>query len=173
MFWKHWIGIYSCSSYYFIIKFITKSDLILVLSLFFILECLYICGQINKIEFYMMLEQSVGTQLWALSCWLLLLRVIYYKKRFKIGFFILILLLLRVSLVFSFISLSLINFYCWFEFSIIPIFIIILGWGYQPERIIASVTILFLYCKCFLTLTYSYYWHNQSKRKKKILFIFN
>jgi len=54
-----------------------------------------------------------------------------------------ILLLLRVSLVFSFISLSLINFYCWFEFSIIPIFIIILGWGYQPERIIASVTILF------------------------------
>ena len=143
MFWKHWIGIYSCSSYYFIIKFITKSDLILALSLFFILECLYICGQINKIEFYIILEQSVGAQLWALSCWLLLLRVIYYKKRFKIGFFILILLLLRVSLVFSFISLSLINFYCWFEFSIIPIFIIILGWGYQPERIIASVTILF------------------------------
>ena len=153
MFWKHWIGIYSCSSFYqIIIKFITKYDFILVTCLFFVLECLYMCMHINKIEFYVPLDQSIGSQLWALSCWLLLLRVIYYKKTYKIILFNFILLLLTISLVFSFRSLRIINFYCWFEFSIIPIFVIILGWGYQPERIIASVTIFFYTVRASLPL---------------------
>ena len=42
---------------------ITKYDFILVTCLFFVLECLYMCMHINKIEFYVSLDQSIGSQL--------------------------------------------------------------------------------------------------------------
>lgn len=38
----------------------------------------------------------------------------------------------------AFISRSIIGFYIFFEASLIPIFFIVLGWGYQPERLQAS-----------------------------------
>lgn len=33
-------------------------------------------------------------------------------------------------------------FYTIFEFSLIPIFIIVLGWGYQPERLSAGINLI-------------------------------
>lgn len=51
---------------------------------------------------------------------------------------------LSIFLVLSFCTKSPIYFYFWFEASLIPIFIIILGWGYQPERLFARKRI-FLY----------------------------
>lgn len=39
---------------------------------------------------------------------------------------------------------SLLAFYCFFELSLIPIFVLILGWGYQPERLKARIW-LFIY----------------------------
>nr|YP_009725110.1 NADH dehydrogenase subunit 4 [Aculamprotula scripta]AUR43946.1 NADH dehydrogenase subunit 4 [Aculamprotula scripta] len=47
-------------------------------------------------------------------------------------------LALTVVLVFCFSVSSLLNFYIMFEFSLIPILLIILGWGYQPERLQAG-----------------------------------
>nr|YP_008081004.1 NADH dehydrogenase subunit 4 [Lamprotula tortuosa]AGC27346.1 NADH dehydrogenase subunit 4 [Lamprotula tortuosa] len=47
-------------------------------------------------------------------------------------------LVLTVVLVFCFGVGSLLNFYVMFEFSLIPILLIILGWGYQPERLQAG-----------------------------------
>nr|YP_009228555.1 NADH dehydrogenase subunit 4 [Aculamprotula tientsinensis]ALP29951.1 NADH dehydrogenase subunit 4 [Aculamprotula tientsinensis] len=47
-------------------------------------------------------------------------------------------LVLTVVLVFCFSVSSLLNFYIMFEFSLIPILLIILGWGYQPERLQAG-----------------------------------
>jgi NADH-ubiquinone oxidoreductase chain 4 len=55
----------------------------------------------------------------------------------RINFFILLFLVL------SFISSKLINFYIFFEASLIPIFLLIIGWGYQPERLQAGIYILF------------------------------
>lgn len=52
-----------------------------------------------------------------------------------------ILLLLRLVLTFSCIDYLL--FYICFERSLIPTFILILGWGYQPDRLQAGVYILF------------------------------
>ena len=43
----------------------------------------------------------------------------------------------------SFSSSDLILFYVIFESTLIPIFLLILGWGYQPERISASLYLLF------------------------------
>ena len=58
----------------------------------------------------------------------------------------------------------LILFYYRFEVALLPIFLIIMGWGYQPERLLARVN-LFLYTVfaslplllCFLLLASSFY----------------
>nr|YP_010489401.1 NADH dehydrogenase subunit 4 [Cuneopsis rufescens]UWM10815.1 NADH dehydrogenase subunit 4 [Cuneopsis rufescens] len=52
--------------------------------------------------------------------------------------FIFSVLVLTMALVFCFSVGSLLNFYIMFEFSLIPILLIILGWGYQPERLQAG-----------------------------------
>nr|YP_011014071.1 NADH dehydrogenase subunit 4 [Unio terminalis]WQA10152.1 NADH dehydrogenase subunit 4 [Unio terminalis] len=52
--------------------------------------------------------------------------------------FIFSILVLTLVLVFCFSVGSLLNFYIMFEFSLIPILLIILGWGYQPERLQAG-----------------------------------
>jgi len=44
---------------------------------------------------------------------------------------------------FFFTTESWIIFYVWFELSLVPIFLIILGWGYQRERISASIALIF------------------------------
>jgi len=50
---------------------------------------------------------------------------------------------LLLILVLSFSSLNLISFYFFFEASLIPTLLIIIGWGYQPERLQAGIYFLF------------------------------
>ncbi len=50
--------------------------------------------------------------------------------------------LLLSILVWVFYSYSLFMFYFLFEASLIPIFLIIIGWGYQPERLPAAIAII-------------------------------
>nr|WSP02096.1 NADH dehydrogenase subunit 4 [Ortmanniana ligamentina] len=52
--------------------------------------------------------------------------------------FVFMVLVLTMVLIFSFSVGSLLVFYVLFEFSLIPILLIILGWGYQPERLQAG-----------------------------------
>ena len=78
-----------------------------------------------------------------LTAWLRALIIIIRVKIFKSGAFfnLLIILFLRLALRFSVASLFL--FYLFFEWSLLPIFLIILGWGYQPERLRASLLLFF------------------------------
>nr|AOY39793.1 NADH dehydrogenase subunit 4 [Hylastes ater] len=80
--------------------------------------------------------------LWICFLMILASQLIYSLKYFN-NLFILIILLLLISLVVTFSSLNMFIFYLFFEISLIPIFILIMGWGYQPERIIAGVYLLF------------------------------
>nr|QMX85843.1 NADH dehydrogenase subunit 4 [Platencyrtus parkeri] len=64
----------------------------------------------------------------------------------KIYYFMLLILLITLSL--SFLMINLFMFYFFYEVSLIPIFLIIMGWGYQPERLKASLY-LFLYTLFF------------------------
>nr|YP_010037295.1 NADH dehydrogenase subunit 4 [Acidiella diversa]QQW48071.1 NADH dehydrogenase subunit 4 [Acidiella diversa] len=52
-------------------------------------------------------------------------------------------LILLLFLVLSFSSMDLFMFYMFFESSLIPTLFLILGWGYQPERLQAGVYLLF------------------------------
>lgn len=49
---------------------------------------------------------------------------------------------LAIILILAFSTSSLIRFYIFFEASLIPTFILIMGWGYQPERLQASIYLI-------------------------------
>lgn len=63
------------------------------------------------------------------------------NKFFNLFMFNLLFLLGRLFLAFS--SLDILYFYVFFEIRILPVLIIIIGWGYQPERIQAGIYLIF------------------------------
>nr|YP_009995397.1 NADH dehydrogenase subunit 4 [Ochthebius himalayae]QNP09813.1 NADH dehydrogenase subunit 4 [Ochthebius himalayae] len=66
-----------------------------------------------------------------------------YKNNYYSELFLFLLLMLLISLFCTFSSMNLFIFYVFFEMSLIPTLILIIGWGYQPERIQAGVYLLF------------------------------
>nr|YP_009185991.1 NADH dehydrogenase subunit 4 [Sphaeridium bipustulatum]ALO70934.1 NADH deshydrogenase subunit 4 [Sphaeridium bipustulatum] len=82
-----------------------------------------------------------------LSIWICGLMVMGSAKIFKLknyyNLFLLMVLLLMMALVLTFSSLNLFVFYLFFEISLIPTLMLIMGWGYQPERLQAGVYLLF------------------------------
>nr|YP_009707736.1 NADH dehydrogenase subunit 4 [Birgus latro]QES95353.1 NADH dehydrogenase subunit 4 [Birgus latro] len=82
-----------------------------------------------------------------LSIWIMALIVVSSVKiKFALNFpglFLLVSLFLLFFLVLTFSSMNYLLFYIAFEASLIPTLLLILGWGYQPERIQAGVYMLF------------------------------
>nr|YP_009185796.1 NADH dehydrogenase subunit 4 [Atrecus affinis]ALO70355.1 NADH deshydrogenase subunit 4 [Atrecus affinis]ANJ70327.1 NADH dehydrogenase subunit 4 [Atrecus affinis] len=82
-----------------------------------------------------------------LSLWICVLMIMasskLYNKNYFYNLFLLMILLLLFSLFCTFSSMNLFIFYLFFEMSLIPTLILIIGWGYQPERIQAGTYLLF------------------------------
>nr|YP_009107290.1 NADH dehydrogenase subunit 4 [Sarcophaga similis]AIU38701.1 NADH dehydrogenase subunit 4 [Sarcophaga similis] len=82
-----------------------------------------------------------------LSLWIVSLMLMasesVYKYNNYVNLFLVNIILLLVLLVLTFSSMSLFMFYLFFESSLIPTLFLILGWGYQPERLQAGVYLLF------------------------------
>nr|AND96310.1 NADH deshydrogenase subunit 4 [Coprophanaeus sp. BMNH679884] len=84
-----------------------------------------------------------------------------YSKNYYYNMFMLVVLLLLVSLFFTFISMNLFVFYLFFEMSLIPTLILIVGWGYQPERLQAGIYLLFYTLLASLPMMISiFYYYN-------------
>nr|YP_010397378.1 NADH dehydrogenase subunit 4 [Trichius succinctus]UQJ77498.1 NADH dehydrogenase subunit 4 [Trichius succinctus] len=66
-----------------------------------------------------------------------------YLNNFYYELFSLVLLILMICLFLTFSSMNLFIFYLFFEVSLIPTLILILGWGYQPERLQAGLYMMF------------------------------
>nr|AVN68253.1 NADH dehydrogenase subunit 4 [Rhabdoblatta sp. RHA] len=82
-----------------------------------------------------------------LSIWICVLMMtasesIFRYKYFE-TFFLFMIILLLLMLFCTFSSLNLFTFYLFFESSLIPTLFLILGWGYQPERVQAGIYLLF------------------------------
>nr|UBN08871.1 NADH dehydrogenase subunit 4 [Panesthia australis] len=82
-----------------------------------------------------------------LSIWISVLMImasesVYHHKYFD-NFFFLMIISLLLMLICTFSSLSMFSFYLFFEGSLIPTLFLILGWGYQPERLQAGIYLLF------------------------------
>nr|YP_009539545.1 NADH dehydrogenase subunit 4 [Periplaneta brunnea]AYF57429.1 NADH dehydrogenase subunit 4 [Periplaneta brunnea] len=82
-----------------------------------------------------------------LSMWICVLMVMASESIFRYNyysnFFLFIIILLMIMLYCTFSSLSMFSFYLFFEGSLIPTLFLILGWGYQPERLQAGIYLLF------------------------------
>nr|WRY72508.1 NADH dehydrogenase subunit 4 [Zyginella mandali] len=59
------------------------------------------------------------------------------------NYFLFVNLILCISLIFVFCSVNLLFMYFFFEFSLIPLLILVFGWGYQPERLISGLYLFF------------------------------
>lgn len=66
-----------------------------------------------------------------------------YRRSYKVSYFLLIIIVLIILLILTFSSLNIFLFYLFFEASLIPTLCLILGWGYQPERLQAGLYLLF------------------------------
>jgi len=76
------------------------------------------------------------------SYWLMILILIFIKiLKINNEFWIIVFFILFFSISFFFIK-KVILFYIFFELRILPIYLLILGWGYQFERLKAGLTIL-------------------------------
>nr|YP_009937380.1 NADH dehydrogenase subunit 4 [Trigonopterus jasminae]QNT26864.1 NADH dehydrogenase subunit 4 [Trigonopterus jasminae] len=82
-----------------------------------------------------------------LSLWICSLMVLASEHIYKTGFysnlFVFMIGVLLLSLVITFSSMNMFIFYLFFEVSLIPTLLLIIGWGVQPERISAGVYLLF------------------------------
>nr|AFQ62193.1 NADH dehydrogenase subunit 4 [Hydroporus palustris] len=79
---------------------------------------------------------------WICSLMIMASSMVYFKNNyFKLFLFLLLILMLMLYCTFS--SMNLFLFYLFFESSLIPTLFLIMGWGYQPERLQAGIYLLF------------------------------
>nr|WEV93881.1 NADH dehydrogenase subunit 4 [Tylostega tylostegalis] len=82
-----------------------------------------------------------------LSIWICILMIMasenLYKQKYYLEFFMFNLIFLLFMLFLTFSVMNLFLFYLFFEGSLIPTLLLIIGWGYQPERIQAGLYLLF------------------------------
>nr|AML26684.1 NADH dehydrogenase subunit 4 [Nitidulidae sp. BMNH 1274727] len=100
----------------------------------------------NNLYFYMGLDM-LSYFLILLSFWICGLMIMASEKIFKMknysNLFLIVMVILTLSLFLTFSSLNLFMFYLFFEISLIPTLMLIIGWGYQPERLEAGLYLLF------------------------------
>nr|YP_009826134.1 NADH dehydrogenase subunit 4 [Shoveliteratura triangula]QIV68425.1 NADH dehydrogenase subunit 4 [Shoveliteratura triangula] len=116
-----------------------------MMTFFFMLSCISMVDFCNLSYMFGMDILSYGLIL--LSFWICSLMItaserVYHYKYFN-AFFLFFVIFLLLMLCCTFSSMSLFSFYLFFEGSLIPTLFLILGWGYQPERLQAGVYLLF------------------------------
>nr|WJW73705.1 NADH dehydrogenase subunit 4 [Lindneromyia sp.] len=123
----------------------------MVQNLLFLMSFLFIIFNIYS-NYWMSLSYFMGCDLLSygmilLSLWICSLMLMASESVVKynnyVNLFLLNVILLLLCLYLTFSSMSLFMFYLFFESSLIPTLFLILGWGYQPERMQAGVYLLF------------------------------
>nr|YP_010390394.1 NADH dehydrogenase subunit 4 [Ctenocephalides canis]UPV72715.1 NADH dehydrogenase subunit 4 [Ctenocephalides canis] len=97
-----------------------------------------------------------------LSMWIIILMlmasILIYKNNYNLKLFLLLLVFLLLMLFLTFSSLNYFWFYFFFESSLIPTLLLILGWGYQPERLQAGMYLMFYTLFASLPLLIMFMW---------------
>nr|YP_001718406.1 NADH dehydrogenase subunit 4 [Loxosomella aloxiata]BAG12591.1 NADH dehydrogenase subunit 4 [Loxosomella aloxiata] len=131
-------------------NFVYVTQLLMVITFVFSLKFGYCSGLYSFLSFSFSLD-SMSTNLIILSFWCSLLMILgsFYisKKKLDEMLFLISVVILMIILFLSFLMTNLLMFYICFELSLVPTFYLIMKWGYQPERIQASLYML-LYTIC-------------------------
>lgn len=121
------------------------NNLILLISIIFISNNIFI-------NYWTTIRYNLGCDILSfriilLTIWISRLIILASEKvrsmNLFISSFLFIIIILLILLIITFSSLSLISFYFFFERRLIPTLFLILGWGYQPERLQAGLYLLF------------------------------
>jgi len=129
----------------FYVSFWLNFFILIIVSFIFIINLKF--GNFVQIISYSYGLDLLSYSLILLRFWICRLIILAREKLYKINnyyklfLFINLILILRLFIAFS--SLNFFIFYLFFEVSLIPTLILIIGWGYQPERISAGVYLLF------------------------------
>nr|UEE94330.1 NADH dehydrogenase subunit 4 [Cucujus costatus] len=112
-----------------------------------------------------------------LSFWICSLMILssenLFKKNVYYNLFIFVMISLLMSLFLTFSSLNMFVFYIFFEVSLIPTLILVIGWGYQPERIEAGLYLLFYTLLVSLPMMVSLFYLFNSKNILEFYFLKN
>lgn len=130
------------------------------------LTCLSTPMLVDKIlistPYNLILMDPISFTLIVLSIWLtsliLIARSSVPRSGFKPSWFIVVIITLITLLILTFSTSNLFLFYLFFEATLIPTLILIVGWGYQPERVQAGVYILFYTLAASLPLLIIIFW---------------
>lgn len=136
---------------FFLIPLVFLNNFWLVLIILFVMRFIFILklsfGVIFSSLSYYFAVDLLSFSLIILRFWIcsliILARENLYKRDYYWELFLFIIIILLIRLFFTFRSLNLFIFYLFFEISLIPTLILIIGWGIQPERISAGVYLLF------------------------------
>nr|ALO76294.1 NADH deshydrogenase subunit 4 [Sinoxylon sp. SIN01] len=157
-------------SLFFLIPAVLFMDLWFVCFLFLIITSLFL-----KVFSFDYLVMSLGFGLgidqlsflmvflsfWICGLMLLASSSIYIKSIYN-QFFQITVFLLLLSLVIAFSSLKFFNILHFFVVSLIPTLFLILGWGYQPERLQAGLYLFFYTMLASLPMLVVIFWYNSN-----------
>nr|QNT26877.1 NADH dehydrogenase subunit 4 [Trigonopterus puspoi] len=117
--------------------FLNVFNFVLKMDFFDGFSSLFLYFSYDLLSYYMIL----------LSLWICSLMILASQSMYSMNFywklFLFMVIFLLLSLILTFSSMNLFIFYLFFEISLIPILLLIIGWGVQPERISAGVYLLF------------------------------
>nr|YP_009743663.1 NADH dehydrogenase subunit 4 [Euspira pila]QIE11967.1 NADH dehydrogenase subunit 4 [Euspira pila] len=125
-----------------------------------------------------MSQDSMSCLLITLSLWIALMMMLASQTSIKIKenntfSFCTFLLLLTLILIIAFSMTSVMHFYFFFEASLIPTLMLILGWGYQPERLQAGMYMMIYTVAASLPLLLVILWTMKEISSSNILMISN
>nr|YP_009045359.1 NADH dehydrogenase subunit 4 [Melanitis phedima]AHA03710.1 NADH dehydrogenase subunit 4 [Melanitis phedima] len=136
---------------FLILLCLKKNMFWMVQNMMMMMTLMFMNFYVNNMNFcnlsYMMGCDMISYGLILLSMWISFLMVMasesLLKSKFYVNFFLVNIIILMMLLYLTFSSLNLFMFYLFFEGSLIPTLMLIVGWGYQPERIQAGLYLLF------------------------------
>nr|YP_010327059.1 NADH dehydrogenase subunit 4 [Earias clorana]UNP54328.1 NADH dehydrogenase subunit 4 [Earias clorana] len=130
----------------FMKKMFWMVQMMMMMMMFIFMNFSMMVGLFSNLS-YMLSCDILSYGLILLSIWISILMIMasenLYKLNFYINFFLLNIIFLLIMLYLTFSVMNMFMFYLFFEGSLIPTLMLIIGWGYQPERIQAGMYLLF------------------------------
>nr|YP_009186443.1 NADH dehydrogenase subunit 4 [Babylonia lutosa]AHH30672.1 NADH dehydrogenase subunit 4 [Babylonia lutosa] len=141
-----------------------------LISLLHLMSPIYTYETSNSLIAY----DSMSLILVSLTLWISLMMMLASQNSIKINnnnysMFSTTLLTLNLVLIATFVSSSSLLFYFLFEASLVPTLLLILGWGYQPERLQAGMYMMIYTVAASLPLLFSILWATQNFNSSEML----
>nr|YP_010478297.1 NADH dehydrogenase subunit 4 [Nesophrosyne sp. 126 GMB-2012]UVI59741.1 NADH dehydrogenase subunit 4 [Nesophrosyne sp. 126 GMB-2012] len=120
----------------------------LVMQLSYLLILLMMIYMINCLEFFGFISYNLGLDIYSyyLICLSFMIGSLMFISMigcYSIKVFSFLNFLLTISLLINFSCMNFLYMYISFEFVLVPLMVLVLGWGYQPERLMSGMYLFF------------------------------